>query len=211
MPKDALKVRFGKKAPRDSSKPWIEAGMTYKNWCKRANKRVIISACQSAGPGLGSGRSMAFVCAAENEIEAVRLVKHFVKPDAIVMTDESVAYTMLSAYVEQHYTVSHAHEYCTNEGVSDNMCETLFSRFRRAEYGVLHGYRPKYIQDYACEFVWRENHRRHVQKDRINLLLTGLMTSPVSAWWSGYWQGRHRKGELGLDYFLRKLPHPPSA
>ena len=206
MPKDALKVRFGRKAPKNASQPWIEAGMTYRNWCKRANKRVVISLCQSAGRRMGSNRCMAFICAGENESEVARLVKHFVRADARVMTDESSAYSTLSAFVAEHYTVSHAHEFCTPEGVSDNMCETFFSRFRRSEYGTLHGFRPKYLQDYTCEFVWRQNHRQHTQSERFNILLTGLMTSPRSQWWTGYWQGRRRKEELGLDYFLARLP-----
>jgi transposase-like protein len=204
MPKDALKVRFGKKAPTNPSKPWIDAGMTYRNWCKRSQKRVVISLCESAGHGLGIGRAMAFVCASETESEVRRLIKPFIKPEAIVMTDESNAYSTLSAHVD-HYVVSHAHEYSTSEGVSDNMCETLFSRFRRSEYGVLHGFRPKYLQDYASEFVWRENHRRHGQTGRFQILLAGLLTSPLSNWWRGYWQGRYRRRELGLDYFLDKL------
>lgn len=205
MPKDALKIRFGTKAPEDASRPWIEAGMTYRNWCKRARKRVVISLCESAGQRMGSRRAMAFVCSAENETEITRLVKNFIRPDARVMTDESGAYSIVSAFAAEHYTVSHAHEFSTSEGVSDNMCETLFSRFRRSEYGTLHGFRPKYMQDYACEFVWRENHRRHAQDERFRLLLMGLMTAPVSRWWAGYWQGRHRQGELGLDYFLGRI------
>lgn len=204
MPEDALKIRFGKKAPKDPSRPWIEAGMTRLNWLKRANKRVVISLCQSAGQRIGSSRVMAFVCAAENETEVARLMKHFVCPDARVMTDESGAYCVVGAFVAEHYTVCHADEFCTPEGVSDNMSETFFSRFRRSEYGTLHGFRPKYLQDYACEFVWRENHRQHAQDERFRILLTGMMTAPVSQWWAGYWQGRYRREELGLDYFLTR-------
>ena len=205
MPKDALKVRFGKKAPNHPDKPWIDAGMTHKNWRKRANKRVVISLCESAGHRLGSRRAMAFVCAAENETEVRRLAGHFVASDAIVMTDENGAYTALNAYVMEHYAVSHAHEYSSPEGVSDNMCETFFSRLRRSEYGVLHGFRPKYLQDYTCEFVWRQNHRSLGQEDRFRRLLEGSMIARKSTWWCGYWQGNHRVGELGLDYFLERM------
>lgn len=207
MPKDALKVRWGTKKPQNPAQPWIEAGMTYQNWRKRANKRVVISLCESAGPGKGSRRTLAFVCAAENEQEVARLVTHFVSPDARVMTDESVAYNNLSAYVHEHYSVCHSQEFSTSEGVSDNMCETFFSRIRRSEYGVVHGFRPTYLQDYACEFAWRENHRRRPQDERFHLILTGLMTSPVSQWWAGYGQGRRRGRELGVDDFIRRLKH----
>lgn len=205
MPEDALKVRFGRKAPKNPRQPWVEAGMTYQNWCKRAHKRVVISLCESAGHRKGSGRVMAFVCSAENEAEVTRLARNFLNPDARVMTDESSAYSTLGALVAEHYTVSHAHEFSTAEGVSDNMCETFFSRFRRSEYGTLHGFRPKYLQDYACEFVWRENNRRQAQDTRFQALLMGVMTSSVSKWWAGYWQGRNRRGELGLDYFLTRF------
>ena len=205
MPENALEIRFGRMKPKDPTRPWIEAGMTYRNWCKRGNKRVVISLCESAAERLGSIRSMAFVCAAENESEVSRLVKNFVSGQAWVMTDESNAYSVLSAYVDQHFSVAHKVEYCSSEGVSDNMCETFFSRLRRSEYGTLHGFRPKYLQDYTCEFVWRENNRKVPQDERFRGLLMGLMTSPVSEWWSGYWQGRHRHGELGLDYFLGRI------
>lgn len=203
MPRDALKVRFGKKAPNDPTKPWIEAGMTYKNWCKRANKRVVISICESAGHRQGSRRVMAFVCRSENEADVQRISEHFIAKGSVVMTDESNAYTLLGAH-HDHYTVSHAHEFSTSEGVSDNMCETFFSRVRRGEYGTLHGFRPKYLQDYAAEYVWRENFRRRGQADRFHSLLMNLQTARVSAWWCGYWQGRHRTEELGLDYFIAR-------
>ncbi|MFK2931907.1 IS1595 family transposase [Dyella agri] len=206
IPRRALEVRFGKKAPKNQNQPWIEAGMTYQNWCKRARKRVVISLCESAGHRMGSGRVMAFVCSGENEAEVTRLAKNFLSPDARVMTDESSAYSTLGALVAEHYTVSHANEFSTSEGVSDNMCETLFSRFRRSEYGTLHGFRPKYLQDYTCEFVWRENHRKHAQDKRFRILMIGMMTAPTSRWWAGYWQGRCRREEIGLDYFLARLP-----
>lgn len=203
MPKDALNIRFGKKLPKDPSKPWIEAGMTYKNWCKRANKRVVISLCESAGPRLGSGRAMAFVCRSENEADVKRIAEAFISHASIVMTDECAAYGTLTAKFN-HETVSHAHEFSTAEGVSDNMCETFYSRFRRSEYGTFHGFRPKYLQDYAAEFSWRENYRRHSQEQRFKILLGSLQTSSPSIWWRGYWQGHHRKHELGLEFFLAR-------
>lgn len=103
-------------------------------------------------------------------------------------------------------TVQHSKEYSTSEGVNNNMAETWNSRMRRNEYGVSHGFRPKYLQDFACEFVWRENLRRASQKERMHHLIQGMMRASRSVWWTGYWQGRHRKGELGLDYFIGRSP-----
>ncbi|WP_284691629.1 transposase [Pinirhizobacter soli] len=121
----------------------------------------------------------------------------------MVMTDESNAFSGLAAY-HDHYVVCHAREMCTSEGVNNNMSETFNSRMRRAEYGVHHGYRPKYLQDRASESAWRENWRRASQRERVEEILKIWLTSPHSKWWRGYWQGNHRDGELTLDYFVKR-------
>lgn len=198
---EAIAVRFGKKRPRDSSCPWIEAGMTRQNWMKRRNKRVVISICQAGEHGQGSTRTLAFVCRSENTEDVKRLANRFVSPKAQLMTDENPAYNILDG-THEHYVVSHAQEYSTSEGVSDNMSETFNSRMRRAEYGVFHGYRPKYLQDYAAESAWRESNRKLSQRERVLAMLKLLLTTPRSVWWRGYWQGHHRAHELTLDDLL---------
>lgn len=82
------------------------------------------------------------------------------------------------------------------------MSETFNSRMRRAEYGVFHGYRPKYLQDYAAESAWRESNRKLSQRERVLAMLKLLLTTPRSVWWRGYWQGHHRAHELTLDDLL---------
>jgi transposase-like protein len=203
MPADAIAKRFGKKKIQNTAQPWIEAGMTRRNWLRQADKRVVISLCSSAGFKNGSARAIAFVCRSENMADVKRLVERLVSRDATVMTDESSAYGVLSGAYD-HYVVSHAKEFSTSEGVSNNMAETFNSRMRRGEYGAYHGFRPKYLQDYASEFAWRETNRRLSQRDQVLEILRGLLSSGKSEWWRGYWQGHHRKGELGLDYFLSK-------
>lgn len=204
MPADAIAKRFGKKKIENSARPWVEAGMTRQNWEKLANKRVVISACSSAGHGRGSSRVMAFVCRSENSSDIDRISRAFISRDARIMTDESGAYGVLSGRFE-HYTVRHAVEKSTHEGVNNNMSETYNSRMRRAEYGIYHGHRVKYLQDYACESAWRETGRTQTQAERVMEILKGLLLSGPSQWWRGYWQGRHRTYELGLGYFLDKL------
>ncbi|SMQ97795.1 ISXO2-like transposase domain protein [Xanthomonas fragariae] len=201
MPKDALKVRYGKKPPNDPSKPWVSAGMTRRNWRKRMKKRVVISICQTGDKGAGSERVMAFVCRAENEANVIALAQRFIQRGSLVMSDESPAYNRLGSWFE-HYSVQHSHEYSTDEGVNNNAAESWNSRIRRHEYGVSHGFRPKYIQDYACEMVWRENFRRACQRSRVHALLKSMVQSPRSTWWRGYFQGNHRETELDIDYFL---------
>lgn len=203
MPPNALAVRFGKKKPENAEKPWISAGMTRRNWERRAYKRVVIAISQGGNAGKGSQRTIPIVCRRESDDEVLPLVKKFILRDAIVMTDESGAFTRFSALFE-HYTVAHSKEFSTSEGVNDNMCETFFSRVRRAEYGTYHGYRPKYLQDYAIEHGWREDVRRIPQAEAVSGLLRKLLREAKSAWWRGYWQGRHRAGELDAEFFLRR-------
>lgn len=200
--REAIAVRFGKKLPRDVSRPWVDAGMTHRNWQKRLNKRAVISVCEAGEMGTGSKRVLAFVCGrSEGAEDIARLATHLVHPRAMVMTDESPAYNVLDA-THEHYFVSHRDEYSSAEGVSDNMCETFFSRMRRAEYGIFHGYRPKYLQDYVTESAWRESNRQLSQRDRVLEILKRLLTASRSRWWRGYWQGHHRDHELTLDDFL---------
>lgn len=198
---EQLNVRYGKKTPKPGEPPWKSAGMTQANWERRKHKRVIVVLSASAGPGKGSRRSIPLVCYSENQGDAIRLARRFIDPNAIVMTDESPAFSPLAGMFD-HRVVSHAKEFCTSEGVNDNMCETFFSRIRRSEYGVHHGFRPKYLQDYAIEAAWRENHRSESQRTRVTKLLLGCLQMGKSDWWRGYWQGNHRPGELDLSGLL---------
>ncbi|WP_302885689.1 transposase [Xanthomonas campestris] len=151
--------------------------MTRRNWRKRMDKRVVISICQTGDKGAGSERVMAFVCRAENEANVIALAQRFIQRGSLVMSDESPAYNRLGSWFE-HYSVQHSHEYSTDEGVNNNAAESWNSRIRRHEYGVSHGFRPKYIQDYACEMVWRENFRRACQISRVHALLKSMVQSP---------------------------------
>lgn len=199
-----IAVRFGRKPPPEGVKPWKSAGMTRANWERRKNRRVVIVLNSSAGRGNGSARSIPVVCSSENQDDAIALARQFIDPNAIVMTDESSAFSLLAAEFD-HRAVAHAKEFCTEDGVSDNMSETFFSRMRRAEYGTFHGFRPKYIQDYAFEMAWRESNRKKSQRDRILDLMRRCLQSGLSDWWRGYWQGRNRNGELGIAYVMHRL------
>ena len=178
-------------------RPWATAGITRLNWMKRKNRRVVIAMCQSAGIGHGSNRVIPVICGAESEEFVRRAADAFIDRNATVMTDEAVGFTALDEKWT-HETVCHKDEYATIEGVSDNMCETFFSRLRQLER-VNRGMRPKYLQDYSIDAAWREENRKLSQRERVEALLKLLLTSKPSAWWRGYWQGRHRKGELGLE------------
>lgn len=204
VPKDAIAKRYGKKKPANTTKPWIEMGMTKPNYLRLAQKRVVIVFTEAGKLGEGSRRSIPIVCRRECDEHVFPLMKAFVRQDAIVMTDESGAYNGFTALGIEHHQVKHSEMFSTSEGVNDNMCETFFSRMRRAEYGTYHGYRPKYLQDYAIEHSWRDDNRRVAQEELVRKLTGQMFGSGKSTWWRGYWQGNNRSEELTAEWFLAK-------
>lgn len=180
-------------------------GMSRANQQRRKNRRVVLSLCLAGQKGEGTSRSMGFVTNGENEQNVMTLTDNFVEPNSMIWSDENPAYGRLQGTDVEHYAVPHSSMFCTPDGVNNNMSECWNSRIRRYEYGVGHGFRPKYLQDYVCEMVWRENFRRECQKTRIHYLLKGMMQAPPSCWWKGYFQGHRREGELTVAYFLERM------
>jgi transposase-like protein len=194
-----IESRLAGRRRRSTTKPWLDRGMSQLNWRKRKNRRVVmILRERSAIPGQGALRSIVAIAKSENDYDARALVRKFVAEDAVIMTDESPAYSALSM-THEHHVVCHSKEYVTADGVSDNQAESFFSRFRRWEYGVTHGVRPKYLADYAGEMVWRENFRRLSLKERLEMLISKSLQCGSSHWWRGYCQGKFRQREILMN------------
>lgn len=191
-------------AGRRPKRPWHASGMTRTNWQKRKNKRVVMVLRQQGAPGEGASRTIVAVTHSENERDVTELVQRYVAADAVIMTDENPAFASLSA-TREHYAVSHSVEYVSPEGVNDNQAESYYSRLRRSEYGVLHGIRPTYLADYACEMAWREDVRRCSIKHQVEALLTKALTLGHSCWWRGYYQGKRRDAEILMN---QGVPRP---
>lgn len=86
-------------------------------------------------------------------------------------------------------SVNHSQRYydrdvCTNQG------ESYFSRVGRMETGTHHHIAGSYLWGYACDAVWREDHRRDTQAEKFDDLLRALLSNTVSRTMKGYWQ-RH--------------------
>ncbi|MBX3587762.1 MAG: IS1595 family transposase [Ramlibacter sp.] len=163
---------------------------------RRKNRRVIM-VLRELFPEAGSGarRTIVSVARSENDKDAMALAQRFITPGAVVMTDESGAFTQLSHWFD-HKTVQHSIEYSTKDGVNDNQAESYFSRIRRAEYGVFHRFTPLYLMDYAQEFVWREDSRRQSMRDKVEVLLRLSLRSGRSAGFGAYYQGNRRALEI---------------
>jgi transposase-like protein len=177
--------------------PWRARGMTRRNWEKRQKRRVIM-VLRQVEPKIGAIRTITAVAESENERDALMLIRRFVSPDAIVMTDENPAYSNVSA-THQHYAVNHSECFVNADGVNENQAESFFSRQRRCEYGTTHGMRAIYLADHSAEMEWREDTRRRPLSQLIEDVLKKALTSGYSRWWRGYYQGNHRGAEILMD------------
>ncbi len=170
-----------------------------RNFQNRKEKRRIVMVLREIHPekGFGAVRTRVAVATAESEKAASFLAKKLVQPNSLIMTDENAAYSTLASWCV-HKTVEHSLMFCGPDGENENQAESYFSRLRRAEYGTYHGFRPKYLVDYAQEFAWREDMRRCTELEKLKDLCQRIFTNGRSTWWRGYWQGHHRPGEYGL-------------
>lgn len=75
-----------------------------------------------------------------------------------------------------------------DEGVCTNQAESYFSRLRRAEIGTHHHIAEPYLNAYASEMAWREDHRRVANGGQAALVGRAAMISRQSRTWAGYWQ-----------------------
>lgn len=170
-----------------------------RNFLNRKEKRRIVMVLREIHPekGFGAVRTRVAVATAESEKAASYLARKLVQPNSLIMTDENAAYSALASWCV-HKTVEHSLMFSGPDGENENQAESYFSRLRRAEYGTYHGFRPKYLTDYAQEFAWREDMRRSTELEKLKDLCRRIFKNGPSTWWRGYWQGHHRPGEHEL-------------
>lgn len=171
---------------------------------KRLKKKRVAIALVQALPGSdpsqgtlnhqlkGISRVIIAACYSENQQNAMELAQNFIAPASTVFSDENIAYSRFGE-IYDHHVVNHSKEYCTSDGVTDNLAESLFSRVRRAEYGTHHGFRPEYLEFYLWESAWREMHRRCKQDENVKILLEWMLSPGYSKYWRGYHGGNRRQ------------------
>lgn len=158
----------------------------------RLAKRRVMMALVEVGPDGGSQRVIVAMTHGETAESAMELAKKYVAPGTVIFTDENPAYIGLGARFE-HHAVNHAECFSNPDGVNDNMAESFFSRMRRAQYGVHHGFRPDYMEFYAWEFAWRETRRSRPQSENVLELARWLLQPGYSEYWRGYHGGNKRR------------------
>jgi transposase-like protein len=123
------------------------------------------------------GRSLPFVVA--NEGDACPIVRDRVGTLATIYADEGTGWDALHAGWDTRRV---NHSVCTNQA------ESYFSRLRRAEIGTHHHIAGPYLNAYANEMAWREDHRRLPNGRQAFLVASAAMASFQSRHWAGYWQ-----------------------
>lgn len=131
-----------------------------------------------------NGRALAFV--AKSEAAAVDKVVERIEDGTQVHADEATVWDELHTKFDARRV---NHSVCFwDDGACTNWAESYFSRLRRAEVGVHHHISGKYLQAYATEMAWRENHRRQSNGAQFNRVATTALALGKSSKWRGYWQ-----------------------
>ncbi|EJL33443.1 transposase [Caulobacter sp. AP07] len=145
----------------------------------QTGKRQVVVVLRERG-----GRTLPFVTKAERE--GVPLVTANVSPGTTVHADEAPHWDVLSAKFATK-RINHSEAYSL-DGACTNWAESFFSRIRRAEAGVHHKIAGRYLEAYAGEMAWREDHRRMSNGVQFAQIVDAAMSAPVSRQWKGYWQ-----------------------
>ena len=130
------------------------------------------------------GRSLPFVVPSEGD--ACPIVRDRVGALATIHADEGSGWDQLHAGWDTH-RVNHSVQFM-DKGVCTNQAESYFSRLRRMEIGTHHHIAGPYLNSYASEAAWREDHRRQSNGGQAMRVARSVMVSRVSRQWAGYWQ-----------------------
>lgn len=151
---------------------------------KNKSKRYSIVTLRERRP---YGRSRSF--ALRREELASKLVPQYVDLDATVITDNGSHWNELVLRYAKTKSVNHSIGYMI-DGVHINGVEGSHSRIRKGERGIYAHIAGPYVQNYADEFSWREDHRRVSNGQQFQMLLAAAAVYPASIAWKGFWQRR---------------------
>jgi transposase-like protein len=147
----------------------------------RSGHEMVVVALREKG-----GRSLSRVF--KTEADAIPFVRSHVAAGTIIHADESPAWNVLHAYYQMK-RINHQTAY-SFDGACTNDAESLFSRFRRGEYGHHHHVAGPYVHRFMQETAWKEDHRRDTNGEQVDRVAELAMASSPSVDFSGYWQ-RH--------------------
>lgn len=130
-----------------------------------------------------NGRTLPFVF--NRESEAVKTIRAHIPQGATIHADEARGWDTLHAHYDMR-RVNHSVEFMSKDGACSNQAELYFARLRRAEIGVHHRISGRWLQRYAMEMAWREDHRRVANGEQLKALAGLALRHPVSTDWTRY-------------------------
>ncbi len=142
----------------------------------------------------GAAKTLTFVLKGENQTDVSKLASDFVAKGSVICADESNAYDPLHAKYDTR-RVNHSVEYRADDGTTNNLAESYFSRFRRMQYGQMHKFGNLYLANYANEAAFREDTRRQSNGAIFLEVTKRCAKTRASNDWCGYWQGNKRLAE----------------
>ncbi|MGX3022117.1 IS1595 family transposase [Ursidibacter sp. B-7004-1] len=177
-PKNALHKRIDRRAKKHQRKDKA-CVLIFRQ--KAANQDVI----------QGADRTIVALVKNENSRDVLEISQRLIKPLTKICTDFDESYTCLN-YQYNLSQVNHKIEYRSIEGITNNLAESGFARFRRMMKGVHHRMHNNYMLLYANETAWREDNRRKSLKEKFNDVLTRCLCCRPSRDLMGYWQGNKK-------------------
>ena len=99
---------------------------------------------------------------------------------------------MVNYYLQR---VNHQREYRSYDGITNNLAESYFARFKRMYYGQVHKMSNIYLDNYANEVAYREDTRKLDNLTIFNDITSKCLSTSSDNAWKGYWQGNHRQIE----------------
>ncbi len=143
---------------------------------------------------IGAKKTLTFQILSENTQVVNKLATTYIKAGSRIHADENSAYDELMVRYDLH-RVNHQKEYRSDEGITNNLAESYFSRFKRMIIGTHHKISNKYLDNYANECAYREDNRRVDNLSLFNSTLEQCLATDNATDWQGYWQGNHRPAE----------------
>ncbi len=133
----------------------------------------------------GADRTLVALVKEENTEDVLALTRRLIAPNTTIYADENPAYDNLAFHYDL-WRVNHSQEYRSVDGITNNLAESFFARFRRMIMGVYQKMGNHYMLYYANEAAWREDFRHHSNKEKFDNLLKRCLNTKPSRDLTGY-------------------------
>jgi len=145
----------------------------------QAGTRRVVVALRERG-----GRTLTMVF--KTEAASIDFIRSRVDRATTVHADEAADWNALHGRFDTR-RINHQTAFSL-DGACTNAVESLFSRLRRAEIGHYHHVSGSYLDRYARETAFREDHRRTSNGEQFNTVIGLVTRNRPSVDFCGYWQ-----------------------